>query len=1139
MPTRPKFFPTSVSRYLDPKERSWDTVVSQKGRLVLDSEKILEQDLVELNRMRELARTLPSGWVRGQSRGDAYDEFSFDVPWLAGPALNPDFVANAFHMQKVQALVAGILLDIEYVNTDTKGDNLIQLDPPTVSDGTPLTHKRTDFVWLEVFLSLVSESPNATGTFLVVDPLAVAPGDTVDVDGITLTAVAALPGANEFLIGANAVDTAMNLASSINTNVATVTAVANANVVQLRAVASGAAGNAIPFSSATAAITASGAGFLSGGVDTPNKPTQDTIYRHGNTDSSSTVALPDDIEDPDVGVETTKRVQVQYRVRTYAGASFNVGSDGFSDTANILAQGTQVAPVANYPFVPADLTSVVNNSDARDGVAGPDIGYGILDNGLWIAGNGTQTAATDLGTIDGFVYAVPLCFVFRKNDATAGIGFNPLENTNGALLHNHGGVANPALFAAVPVAESSRPDGVFADQIVLTDILDLRRHVKFADHDYAAELQYQMQSLQDGQFKTWAIDGAAKQQLGNGSGDVSTQFLAANEIGRTAAVGGLPPLAGDTTRGETIRNFDHVSRRFGDQPVCERVVFTILPTDDIGTNPGKYVTKAGYAAAFNGWAEGDVINIDFSMLNMSTLGDFDPTNLTSWVNPSAVFTALVPPGTTVTDVLSIYHDDGNWNVTVDQTVKPTVISGLGTSQLEITLDMNPTNMTGGISAAPYEVVGTNVTGDVGSPRRIFIELEITYPAGSGLTDTPDVLLSPDTTPWPFGPMVENWRQSGVSQQPTDMENPLAPSFRTGYREVNLEYVANDPTAMGGNLGIPIGTLTTETVVSRDALNLVLPRRAFGDAITSIALVDGDDGNPRETDDPNTEYGSSSRLVVLNNTGIAPAVPLSGAGQTLVEVRYFAQDAIPNFGANGYQQTIYYRSNAPQTCGVKDGALSTSVTAFPYVGAPSALPQELLVEPLYISKNIWSGQRGVGSVDLSIPYAVPLDQIPVNDGTSYAPPSGVAFPGEHYFAASASISLENFTTNTGTLALHSLVPADGTETYTMGGAVATEQPIRDSEFRAVFPVCEEPSGRSPQAQGENLLNGTRHKVFVPVLARSLQDTALFRKDELLLLTISRWAVVDAQNTVEFVNTTGNTGVGVFRTKNLLMTAGNQE
>jgi hypothetical protein len=136
MPTRPKFFPTSVSRYLDPKERSWDTVVSQKGRLVLDSEKILEQDLVELNRMRELARTLPSGWVRGQSRGDAYDEFSFDVPWLAGPALNPDFVANAFHMQKVQALVAGILLDIEYVNTDTKGDNLIQLDPPTVSDGT-------------------------------------------------------------------------------------------------------------------------------------------------------------------------------------------------------------------------------------------------------------------------------------------------------------------------------------------------------------------------------------------------------------------------------------------------------------------------------------------------------------------------------------------------------------------------------------------------------------------------------------------------------------------------------------------------------------------------------------------------------------------------------------------------------------------------------------------------------------------------------------------------------------------------------------------------------------------------------------------------------------------------------------------
>ena len=128
MPTRSKYFGSFVSRYLPPGERSWDTVVSGQAKLVLDAEKILQQDIRELNRIRQLARTLPSGWVRGQSRGDSYEDFSYDVPWLVGPVVNPDFVANAFHMQRIQALVGGLLLDIEYTNTDTSGDNLIVLD---------------------------------------------------------------------------------------------------------------------------------------------------------------------------------------------------------------------------------------------------------------------------------------------------------------------------------------------------------------------------------------------------------------------------------------------------------------------------------------------------------------------------------------------------------------------------------------------------------------------------------------------------------------------------------------------------------------------------------------------------------------------------------------------------------------------------------------------------------------------------------------------------------------------------------------------------------------------------------------------------------------------------------------------------
>ena len=63
--------------------------------------------------------------------------------------------------------------------------------------------------------------------------------------------------------------------------------------------------------------------------------------------------------------------------------------------------------------------------------------------------------------------------------------------------------------------------------------------------------------------------------------------------------------------------------------------------------------------------------------------------------------------------------------------------------------------------------------------------------------------------------------------------------------------------------------------------------------------------------------------------------------------------------------------------------------------------------------------------------------------------------------------------------------------------------------------------------------------MPALVRARQDSVLFRKDELLLLVITRWGVLDANNTLEFADAGGYTGVGVFRTKNLLMTAGNQE
>jgi len=1146
-----KFLP-GTSRYLKPGETGYSQVVYQAGKPVLDSELNFDQEIRTHLRSILAERRVPSGWVRGQTRANAYEDYSFDAPWLAGPTLNPDFLANAFHLRKLQAIVAGHLVDVEYTNTDTDGDNVIVLDRATIFDGTPPSFKRTDFVWLEVWLALVEDSPNATGTFTIASPVTALPGDTVTVDGVVLTGIAPGPPPlpNEFTIDpASATNTAASLAAQIPGVVPTVTTQVNGNVVTVIAVASGAVGNLITFSATGVGILVfPGTGFLGGGADKPNKPAEDLIYRHGNIQSSTTVALPDDIADPVLNAESTKRVQVQYCIRhsgVAEGVDFKSQADGFSNAA-VLAQGPQPAPVALYPFVPADLKSFRDNSDARDQVAGTGVGYGIEDTGLWIAGDGTSSSATDLGTVDGYVYAIPICFAFRRNDAQGGAGFEPLQNTNGALAHNHGPFVNPSIYSVVAMGESDRPDQAFHDAIRDNDILDLRRHTSFQGVDLAAELQHQMQSLLDGNFRTWAIDGADKNVLGAGSGDVSTRFMVCNQVGRTETnppgLNGVAPLSGNTTRGDTIRNFDHVARRFGDQSVVERFVLSFTPPEDFATNPGKFVTRAGYAAAFAGWAEGDVLNLDFAALNATTLGDFDPTYTSL---PLGDVFDFMPAGTIITDVLSIYHDDGNYDSVEDQRCKPSLIVGLGTEHVEITLDANATQVNGGVDtgAVYHDMVGTLISGDVGSARRIFLEIEVTYPLGEGLTDTPDLEVVQDAAPYPHGPLIEN--DITLAQRPPDMENPLAPNFRPGFREVQLEYIARDPTGGVANAGAPIGSITAESIVSRNDLELVLGRRAFGSTVSTIGVTDQVDFGGRTLDVGATDFGSSSRLVTLLNSGLAPAVPLSGAGQTLCAVTYFAQDPIPNYGPNGagYQVGVYYRSNAPQTVGVKAGVITTGgVSDFPYTGATGPLPEEMIVEPLVMADSLWTGTVGMGSVELPFPYFAPLDQIPINDGsTSPVPPApGDEFPGEWYFAATANISIDDFDAQTGLLALHPFVQVDGTQEYTIGGVNIDETPFKDAEFRAAYPVINLDTYR-PTVFSQPLSGVVRHKVFLPFLARATADSVLFRKHEILLVVISRWAELDDENTVRFIDTdAGNrTCAGVYRTRSLLLTAGNGE
>lgn len=322
---------------------------------------------------------------------------------------------------------------------------------------------------------------------------------------------------------------------------------------------------------------------------TTNKPSKDAVWKYGNVLYGQTNPA-DDIEDPTIGYETTERLQLQYRIRVIGSGdgagvspSLNVYPDGLGDP-NIRALGPNTTETS---FIYENMRTTLG------------------DESLWRAGDGDPT--NDLNTTDGYVYAIPICAVFRRNTqpfVAAALAGSP--NQNGAFNRNPSAalLANPkdgaktltqmtlindlypeqfdvdtllevdnligsgfddpnmdlstvflviddevmAISAVDTVSSPNtitipaggraragsdlafhagriavdqvgtgasinffniRPDGKFADEIHLDDILDLRRGVCLGDWDYERILYHNLADLMRGRLRsTWKQAGA-------------------------------------------------------------------------------------------------------------------------------------------------------------------------------------------------------------------------------------------------------------------------------------------------------------------------------------------------------------------------------------------------------------------------------------------------------------------------------------------------------------------------------------------------------------------------------------------------------------------------------------------------------
>jgi hypothetical protein len=146
----------------------------------------------------------------------------------------------------------------------------------------------------------------------------------------------------------------------------------------------------------------------------------DAVYTFGGAGSGSYAAAnplirPDgtnnELQDVTFGGETTRRIQVRWRIRVTehaAGATPNTTyQKGLTNTAgtvanpDVLAQGGAAGPVAGKTFLRADQVA----------------GFDFPDAGLYVAGAGSAADAGALNTVDGRVYGCPAIWLQRPQGA--------------------------------------------------------------------------------------------------------------------------------------------------------------------------------------------------------------------------------------------------------------------------------------------------------------------------------------------------------------------------------------------------------------------------------------------------------------------------------------------------------------------------------------------------------------------------------------------------------------------------------------------------------------------------------------------------------------------------------------------------
>lgn len=771
------------------------------------------------------------------------------------------------------------------------------------------------------------------------------------------------------------------------------------------------------------------------------------VYYEGNKDT--VIYLNDNSLHPDTDIETTKRVQIQYRIRVADNVDpFNYPEAGLGSTA-VVGLGPNSS--GSYAF---------ENMGATEG-----------DYGLW--------RAKCSNTVDGYCWAIPMFFVNRRNSTS----YNPSSNANGS---NEKKTVN------------IRPDKLTGINIVDSDILDVRRKIFIPSVKELLDMDFDR--LMSNSLKTNFVRNTL------GGDKYGTEILQLDRIGGTTTDGGeliidatlSAAVGGSISSGVTVEYYPGFENASTSAPTEK--LFDTLGNGSI-YHPNRALYRAYYGNAGNnnnkpipGYFEGIGTNELKFVYSVNTLTQIEDSNITKYnfVLPKIVISTKALSRIPSDPKLVKNYRTGSPSFFY-QGVFDTDTSGKVVEQWDSGIPgyTSYTLAYPGIKTVSDSQTARASTVEVHEYRRVISDDIVGGPFKLEIEDT----VTPDTLDEPYDIYTIskiNNITSGYSYKIKDI------AFSTGLITIESESgfpfiegtvieVVSMATSKTGNSNIRNGA-TVNFIPDTKGIDIFCKSEILSKTIsspTTTITFDAIAGG--------TVYGISSVETTDSLTQpvcwvanvLTPVTTITGLGTSTLELELDA----PVSGTVTVQVMIIQA--ALEYSNPADG-LHIGYNYIPYQTVAS-LPTTLTVAPVLNPDTVCISNLGTGgSLFSKVPYSFPLENIPTQD------PLVVR---DNEFYNIDLLRFPTFSVDGGFVQMPIYV------TGTLGDEFMLSVPALDYSNRTYYSVCSKEFKYTTEA----IRIGLMRKIFVPLLGRviSASDNKLL-KGEYVLLIVSRNALMETDN-----------------------------